>query len=92
MSVAIMAAAFEAALDFSKTDTRGGAEPIFGRQSVADRLMNVKMRIDAARFFTWKACHALDNGLGRELAIEAKIYCTELAVQSVSDCMLVVGM
>lgn len=87
-----MAAAFEAALDFAKNDTRGGADPIIGRQSVADLLIGVKMRIDASRFLTWKASHALDNGLGGELALEAKIYCSDLAVQSVSDCMSAVGM
>lgn len=92
ISVAVMAAAFEAALGFAKSDTRGGAEPIFGRQSVADLLMGVKMRIDASRFLTWKACHALDNGLGGELALEAKIYCSELAVKSVTDCAFAVGM
>ena len=92
ISVATMVAAFEAALDFAKSDNRGGSEPIFGRQSVADLLMGVKMRIDASRFLTWKACHALDNGLSGELALEAKIYCSDLAVQSVSDCMSAVGM
>ncbi|KAH8602290.1 acyl-CoA dehydrogenase/oxidase [Bisporella sp. PMI_857] len=91
MSVGIMAAAFEAALAFAKSDTRGGAEPIFGRQSVADLLMDVKMRIDAARFLTWKACHALDSGLGGELSLQAKIYCSDLAVKSVVDCMSAVG-
>ena len=92
ISVGIMSAAFESALSFSKSDARGGAEPIFGRQSVADLLMGVKMRIDASRFLTWKACHALDNGLGGELALEAKIYCSDLAVKSVMDCNSAVGM
>jgi alkylation response protein AidB-like acyl-CoA dehydrogenase len=92
MSVAIMAAAFEAALDFAKSDTRGGAEPIINRQSVADLLMEVKMKIDAARFLTWKAANALDNGLGGELALEAKIFCSDLTVKAVADCMSAVGM
>jgi alkylation response protein AidB-like acyl-CoA dehydrogenase len=92
MSVGIMAAAFEAALAFSKSDSRGGAEPILSRQSVSDLLMNVKMRTDAARFLTWKACHALENGLGGELALEAKIYCSDSAVRAVTDAMSAVGM
>jgi alkylation response protein AidB-like acyl-CoA dehydrogenase len=92
MSVGLMAAAFESALDFAKTDSRGGAEPILYRQSVTDILMDVKMKIDAARFLTWKACHALENGHGGELALEAKIYCSDLAVKAVSDCMSAVGM
>ncbi len=92
MSVGIMAAAFEAALKFAKSDTRGGAEPIIGRQSVSDLLMEVKMRTDAARFLTWKAANALDNGKGGELALEAKIFCSDLAVKAVVDAMSAVGM
>jgi len=92
MSVGIMAAAFEAALEFAKTDTRGGENPILSRQSVSDLLMDVKMRIDAARFLTWKASSALDNGLGGELPLEAKIFCSDLAVKAIADCMSAVGM
>lgn len=92
MSVGIMSAAFEAALEFAKNDTRGGSEPIINRQSVSDLLLDVKMRIDAARFLTWKAADAFDKGLGGELALEAKIYCSDLAVKSVTDCMSAVGM
>lgn len=92
MSVGIMAAAFEAALDFAKSDTRGGAEPILGRQSVSDLLMNIKMQTDAARFMVWKAADALDKGLGGELAFEAKIYCSDAAVMAVTDAMSAVGM
>lgn len=91
MAVGIMAAAFEAALEFAKSDSRGGSQPILSRQSVSDRLMDIKMSTDAARFITWKACHALDNGLGGELALEAKIYCSDLAVKAVSDAMSAVG-
>ncbi|TAQ90821.1 hypothetical protein B7494_g879 [Chlorociboria aeruginascens] len=92
MSVGIMAAAFEAALEFAKRDGRGGEEPIIHRQSVADLLMDVKMRTDAARFLTWKASHALDTGKGGELALEAKIFCSDSAVKSVLDVMSAVGM
>jgi len=92
MSVAIMAAAFEAALEFAKSNTRGGAEPILNRQSVSNLLMGVKMNIDAARFLTWKAADALDKGLGGELALEAKIFCSDLTVRAVADCMSAVGM
>jgi nitroalkane oxidase len=49
MSVSLMRAAYEAALKFSKQDTRGGAEPIIGRQSVANLLMNVKMNCGLQR-------------------------------------------
>ena len=92
MSVGIMAATFEAALDFAKSDSRGGAQALLSRQSVSDLLMDIKMRTDAARFLTWKAANALDNGKGGELCLEAKIYCSDLAVKSVVDAMSAVGM
>lgn len=91
MSTGIMAATFEAALEFAKTDTRGGAQTLLARPSVSDILMDIKMRTDAARFLTWKAASALDNGKGGELALEAKIFCSDLAVKVVVDAMTVVG-
>ena len=92
MATGIMAATFEAALKFAKFDTRGGAQPIMNHQSVADLLMDIKMKTDASRFLTWKAAHALDNGLGGELALEAKIYCSDQAVKAVVDAMSAIGM
>ena len=92
MATGIMAAVFEAALKFAKTDTRGGAEPILKHQSVSDLLIDVKMKTDASRFLTWKAAHAFDNGLGGELALEAKIYCSDNAVKAVVDAMSAIGM
>jgi alkylation response protein AidB-like acyl-CoA dehydrogenase len=91
MSVGIMAAAFETALKFAKTDTRGGPRPILIRQSVSDLLMDVKMRTDAARFLTWKAANTLDNRQGGELALEAKIFCSDMTVKAVVDAMSIVG-
>lgn len=52
MATGIMAAAFEAALKFAKSDTRGGAQPIINHQSISNLLMDVKMRTDASRFLT----------------------------------------
>lgn len=40
---------------------------------------------------TWKACNALNNRKGGELAFETKIFCSELAVKVVVDAMSVVG-
>jgi len=91
VSTGIMAASFEAALEFAKNDKRGSKTGLLGRQSVVDLLMDIKMRTDAARSMTWKACHALESGKGGELAYEAKIFCSELAVKCVTDAMLVVG-
>ncbi|KAF2167744.1 hypothetical protein M409DRAFT_21895 [Zasmidium cellare ATCC 36951] len=96
-SVSVMRAAFEAALDFAKNDTRGGSVPIIQRQSVADLLTDIKMRTDSSRLLTWKALHALENGPGdfksrQELCLEAKIFCSDNCVRSVTDAMSAVGM
>jgi nitroalkane oxidase len=91
MSVSIMRAAYEAALLFTKEDTRGGAEPIIGRQSVANLLIDVKMNCDASRALTWAAASAVENGRGPEMAHEAKIFCSDIAVKSVLGAMNAVG-
>ena len=56
-------------------------------------LADIKMRIEAARYLSWKACHYLDvtDGVGDELAIMTKVYSSELAVQVVYDTMRLVG-
>ena len=97
ISVGIMRATFSAALDFTKGDSRGGSVPILARQSVADIMIDIKMRTEASRYLTWKACHCLENGPGeyedrRELVLEAKIFCSDNAVQCVVDAMKAVGM
>ncbi|KAI4157888.1 MAG: hypothetical protein LQ342_007923 [Letrouitia transgressa] len=93
MSVGVMRAAFDCAFDFAKTHDAGGTVKLMERQSVADLLIDIKMRVEAARVLTWKAAHALDNGTkgGPELAYEAKIWCSEAAVKSCTDAMKVVG-
>lgn len=97
LSVSIMRAAFEAALQFAKSDSRGGTVPIIHRQSVADLLIDIKMRIDSCRLLTWKALHCLENGPGdfqarQELCLETKIFASDNAVRSVTDAMKAVGM
>jgi alkylation response protein AidB-like acyl-CoA dehydrogenase len=98
MSVGVMRHAFEAALAFCKSDSRGGKVPIIQHQSVADRLVDVKMRIEAARALAWKAMCVLeskDEGVSweqrLEIALEAKVWCSEQVVGAVETCMGVVG-
>lgn len=96
MGVGLMRAAFDAALDFAKKDNRRGAVPLLQHQAVADLLSGIKMQTEACRALTWKANHALLNGPGdynarRELALAAKIYCSEAAVKAVTDAISVVG-
>ena len=97
MSVGIMRAAFDAALAFAKSDARRGAAELLTRQAVADLLSGVKMQAEACRALTWKAAHALAEGPGsyaarRELALAAKIYCSDACGRAVTDAVSVVGM
>ena len=97
MSVGIMRAAFDAALAFAKSDNRRGSAALLTRQAVADLLSGVKMQAEACRALTWKAAHALLKGPGRyearrELALAAKIYCSDACSRAVTDAVSVVGM
>lgn len=97
MGVGIARAAFEAALKFAREDDRGGKVKLLERQSIADLLIDVKMRTEAARMLTWKAMKGLEQGPGSweaklEIALEAKIFSSDSAVRSVVDCMKAVGM
>lgn len=96
MGVGLMRAAFDAALEFAKKDNRRGAVPLLEHQAVADLLSGIKMQTEACRALTWKAAHALENGPGdydarRELALAAKIYCSDAAVKAVTDAINAVG-
>lgn len=92
MSVGVMPAAFEAALQFGKTRPESRGTGTSEQTKCPDLLMDIKMRTDAARFLTWKTANAYDNGHGLELCLDAKIYCSDLAVKLVVDAMSAVGM
>jgi alkylation response protein AidB-like acyl-CoA dehydrogenase len=91
--VGTMRAAFEYALAFARTEKRLGTAPIIEHQNVGFMLADIKMRIEACRYLTWKACHDFERTAGRaqELAIMTKVYCSEAAVATIYDCMRVVG-
>ncbi len=93
MSVGIMRAAFESALDFARNHTAGGKVAVLEHQSPADLLIDIKCRVEASRALTWKAAIAMDQSLpgADELAYEAKIFASEAAVKSVAEAMRVVG-
>src|SRR5712671_4879765 len=91
--VALMRAAFDFALHFARTERRGGVHPIIEHQAVGYALADAKMTIEAARYLSWRACHAVDtqSPAADELAIQAKIYGSETAVRVITDLMFVVG-
>jgi alkylation response protein AidB-like acyl-CoA dehydrogenase len=92
-SVAAMRTAFDVALSFARTERRGGTVPIIEHQNVGTILADMKMRLEAVRYLTWKACDYFDKtgGRGNELAIAAKVFGSETAVQVVYDAMRAVG-
>jgi alkylation response protein AidB-like acyl-CoA dehydrogenase len=99
MCVGVMRHAFSLALQFCRNDTRGGKDPIIAHQSVSDRLMDVKMRIEAARGLVWRGMSGLESQDGErgweqrlEGALMAKVWCSEQVVGVVEACMGVVGM
>jgi alkylation response protein AidB-like acyl-CoA dehydrogenase len=89
----VMRAAFDVAFEFAKTDKRSGSVPVIEHQNAGYMLADLKIRIEAARYLTWKACHQLDvtDRRSDELAIITKIYASELCVQVVYDAMRLVG-
>lgn len=89
----VMRTAFDTAFHFAKTDKRSGVVPVIEYQNVGYMLADIKMKIEASRYLTWKACHQFDltEKQNQELAIMTKIYCSELCVQAVYDAMRVVG-
>ncbi|MGE5291978.1 MAG: acyl-CoA dehydrogenase family protein [Micromonosporaceae bacterium] len=91
--VGTMRAAFEYALDFTRSEKRLGTVPVIEHQNVGFMLADIKMRVEACRYLTWKACHDFERTGGRaqELAIMTKVYCSEAATATVYDCMRVVG-
>jgi alkylation response protein AidB-like acyl-CoA dehydrogenase len=97
MATGIMRTAIKTALDFAKSDTRGGSKLIISHQSVADKLIDCKIRMETSRLLTWKAAHGLDNQsidwhVQLETALQAKIYTSDVAVECVLDAMKAVGM
>jgi len=89
----VMRAAFDVALQFARTDHRGGRVPVIDHQGVGFLLADVKTRIEAVRSLTSRACAALDRGSpgAEELSVHAKVFGSETAVQVLVDLMRVIG-
>jgi nitroalkane oxidase len=80
-------------LHFARIERRGGIRPIIEHQAVGYALADAKIAIEAVRYLSWRACHAVDmqSRAADELAIQAKIYGSETAVSVIVDLMRVVG-
>lgn len=88
-----MRAAFDYAYEFTRTDKRSGPVPVIEYQNAGYMLADIKTRLEAVRYFAWKAGDHFDRtgGKDRELANAAKVFASETAVQVVYDAMRLVG-
>jgi hypothetical protein len=64
--VGVMRAAFDHAVEFARKDARSGPHPIIEYSTVGYMLADMKMKIEACRYLTWKACQQYDLSKGRE--------------------------
>ena len=86
--------AYEYVLQWCKTYTAGGVDPIIYHQNVGYMLGDIAMRIEASRYLCWKAAHYFDQynvDGGQAIGAMAKIYAGETCTQAVYDCMRVMG-
>lgn len=92
-AVGVMRAAFDYALNFARVEHRGGAVPIIEHQAVGYALADAKMAIETARALSWSACQAYDlkSEGAFELALHSKVFCSETAINVITNLMKVVG-
>ena len=92
-AVGVARAAYEAALEWSRTYTAGGPEPIINYQYPGYVLGDVAAKIEAARYFCWKAAHYIDQHdyHGELIGAMNKVFCTETLFDAVYKCLQVVG-
>ncbi|MBN9113407.1 MAG: acyl-CoA/acyl-ACP dehydrogenase [Pseudonocardia sp.] len=92
-AVGVARAAYEAALSWAKTFTAGGPHPIIHHQYVGYVLGDVAAKIEACRYFCWKAAHYIDQHdyHGELIGAMNKTFCTELLFDAVYKCLQVVG-
>jgi nitroalkane oxidase len=92
-AVGVARAAYEAALEWSKTYTSAGPQPIIHYQNVGYILGDVAARIESCRYFCWRTAHYLDrhDNHAELTGAMCKIHCSELMFDTVYKCMQVVG-
>jgi hypothetical protein len=93
-AVGVARAAYEYVLQWCKTYTAGGTDPIIYHQNVGYMLGDIATRIEACRYLSWKSAHYLDTyGFdgAQGLSAMTKVFCSETCTQVVYDCMRVMG-
>jgi alkylation response protein AidB-like acyl-CoA dehydrogenase len=92
-AVGLARGAYDFTLKWSKTFTGGGTSPIINHQAVGGLLTEIAAKIEAGRYFCWKAAHYMDrfDGEGHALCGMNKTFCGDLMQSVVFDCMRIVG-
>jgi alkylation response protein AidB-like acyl-CoA dehydrogenase len=92
-AVGVARSAYEYVLQWAKTYTAGGDQPILHHQAVGYLLADVAMKIEACRAFSWKAAHYLDqyDSEGHAVGAMAKVFCGETLFNAVFRTMQVMG-
>lgn len=92
-AVGVARTAYETALAWCKENSAGGPGPMMRYQNVGYVLGDVGARIEACRYFCWKAAHYIDSHdyHGELIGAMCKTYCTETMLESVYKCMQIVG-
>lgn len=92
-AVGVARAAYEYTLEWVKGHTAGGSQPIMKHQHVGYLLSDVAMKIEAARYLSWKAAQYLDlyDSEGHVPGAWSKIFGGETCVEVVYTCMRVMG-
>jgi len=92
-AVGVARAAYEYTLEWAKGHTAGGAQPIMQHQHVGYLLSDVAMKIEAARYLSWKSAQYLDlyDSEGHVPGAWSKIFGGETCVEVVYTCMRIMG-
>jgi alkylation response protein AidB-like acyl-CoA dehydrogenase len=87
----VMARQLEQAISYARERTQFG-RPISKNQAVSHRIVDMKLRLDAARMLVYRACWTADQGGDNDMeAALAKLAVSEWAIQSGLDAIRVHG-
>jgi hypothetical protein len=91
LSIGMAQGAYDAALRYSKQRKQFG-RPISEFQAIQHKLVDMAMKIDAARLLTYRAAKMIDNGkrVTRESAM-AKLFASEAAVEIANEAVQIHG-
>ncbi len=91
IGVGLAKAAYEHALGYSKERHQFG-KPIFNQQSIAFKLTDLLVKIEAARLLVWKACWLIDKDLDYTIPSSmAKIAGSTVAQEAAASAMDICG-